>query len=112
MASTNAWPSVSIKRDGSTVVSRKIIKCEWTDTLGAIVERVDPSLSRAEVKKVLVSSNAQFLDPVHEIPLDGPVELLKDYGMNVLFHLCSDSSGEIGPRRSGRNAFEVLMSSS
>ena len=45
MASMNAWPSVCIKRGGSTVVSHKIVKCEWTDTLGAIVERVDPSLS-------------------------------------------------------------------
>ena len=45
MASMNAWPSVSIKRGGSTVVSHKIVKCEWTDTLRAIVERVDPSLS-------------------------------------------------------------------
>ena len=27
------------------VVSYKIVKCEWTDTLGAIVERVNPSLS-------------------------------------------------------------------
>ena len=67
----------------SNEVDRKIVKCEWTDTFGAIVERVDPSLSHAVVEKVLVSSNAQFLDPVHEIPLDGPVELLKDYGMNV-----------------------------
>ncbi|MCG8623583.1 MAG: hypothetical protein MJE68_16525 [Proteobacteria bacterium] len=43
------------------------------------MERVDPSLSCTEVEKVLVSSNAQFLDPVHEIPLDDhdPVELLK-----------------------------------
>ena len=45
MASMNAWPSVSIKRGGSPVISHKIVKCEWTDTLGAIIERVDPSLS-------------------------------------------------------------------
>ena len=45
MASMNAWSSVSIKRGGSPVVSYKIVKCKWTDTLGAIVERMDPSLS-------------------------------------------------------------------
>ena len=45
MASMNAWPSVSIKRGGSPVVSHNIVKCEWTDTLRAIIERVDPSLS-------------------------------------------------------------------
>ena len=48
MASMNAWLSVSIKRGGSPVVSHKIVKCEWTDTLGAIVERVNPSLSHKE----------------------------------------------------------------
>ena len=45
MASMNAWPSVSIKRGGLPIVSHKIVKYEWTDTLEAIVERVDPSLS-------------------------------------------------------------------
>ena len=64
----NAWPSVSIKR-GSTITSRKVVKCEWSDTLGEIVERVDRSycLSHEVVEKVIVSSNA-----VHEFPLDGP----------------------------------------
>ena len=51
-------PMVSIKRVGSTVVSRKIVKYEWRDTLGAIVKRVDPSLSHAVVENELVSSNA------------------------------------------------------
>ena len=111
MASMNAWPSVSVKRAGKTIISRKIVKCEWSETLGEIIERVDRILSQEVVEKVMVSSNAQFLDPVHEIPLDGPVELLKDYGMNVLFYL----SGDADPRRSessGQNAFEILMASS
>ena len=83
MASMNTWPSVSIKRAGSTIISRKVVKCEWSDTLG---ERVDRNLSHKVVEKVIVFSNAQFLDPVHELSSVGrPGRTLKDYGMNVLF---------------------------
>ena len=111
MASMNAWPSVLVKRAGKTIISRKIVKCEWSETLGEIIERVDRTLSQEVVEKVMVSSNAQFLDPVYEIPLDGLIELLKDYGMNVLFYL----SGDADLRRSessGRNVYEILMASS
>ena len=75
MAMMNAWPSVSIKRAGTTIISRKIVKSKWSDVLGAIVEWVERNLSHKVVEKVIVSSNTQFMD---EIPLDGPVELLKD----------------------------------
>ena len=57
MASMNAWPSVSIKRAGNTIISQKVVKCEWSDTLGEIVERVDRNLSHEVVEKVIVSSN-------------------------------------------------------
>lgn len=94
MVSMNTWPSVSIKRAGSTIISWKVVKCKWSNTLGEIVECVDRNLSHGVVEKVVVSSNAQFLDPVHEFLLDRPVELLKDYGMNVLFYLSGDENPE------------------
>ena len=54
MASMNAWPSVSSKRGGSPVVSHKIVKCEWTDTLGAIVEFGSPMCNLfAQCPKIL-----------------------------------------------------------
>ena len=74
MALMNTWPS-------ALIISQKIVKCEWTDILGVIVERVDRNLSHKVVEKV--PSNAQFMDLVHKLSLDGPVELLKDYSMNV-----------------------------
>ena len=64
MASMNAWPSVSIKRGGLPVISHKI-KCEWTDTLGAIVEKVDPSLShkKSATLTAFFFSNRPTTDP-------------------------------------------------
>ena len=115
MALMNAWLSVSVKRDERTIISHKNVKCKWFESLEGIVERVDRNLSHKVVEKIMVSSNAQFLDPVHEILLDGPVELLKNYGMNVLFYMYMYLSGDTDPRRSGssgRNVFEILMASS
>lgn len=37
------------------------------------------------VDKVQVSCNPQFTNPLHEIPLDGPIKPCKQYGMNYLF---------------------------
>lgn len=115
MALMNAWLSVSMKRDERTIISRNNVKCEWFETPKEIVEHIDRNLSHEVVEKIMVSSNTQFLDPVHEIPLDSPVELLKNYGMNVLFYIYMYLSEDADPRRSGSsgwNAFEILMASS
>ena len=76
MVSVNAWPSVSIKRGGSTVISHKIVKCEWTDTLGAFIEKVDPSLSHK--KSATLITFFLFLNrPTDPEPLSGmPVKQL------------------------------------
>ena len=49
----NAWPNVLIKTAGSTIIIRKIVKCEWSDTLGKIVERVDWNISHKVAEKVI-----------------------------------------------------------
>ena len=63
MASMNAWPSVSIKRDGSPVVSHRIVKCEWTGSLGAIKERVDLSLSHKKSATLIAFFSNRPTDP-------------------------------------------------
>lgn len=51
----------------------------------------------------------QFCDPVHKVPIDGPVELCKTYGMNVLYHLECMRHQCIS---TNPNAFEILMAAS
>ena len=57
MASMNASLSVSTKRGGSPVVSHKIVKCEWTDTLRAIVSEGGSEFESQEIS----NSNCFFL---------------------------------------------------
>ena len=45
--------SVLIKRAESTIIYRKIIKCEWFNTQGEIVECVDRNISHKVVEKVI-----------------------------------------------------------
>ena len=49
----NMWPSVSIKRTGSTIIFQKIVKCERSDTLGEVVEYVDRNISHKVAEKVI-----------------------------------------------------------
>ena len=61
MVTINAWPSVSIKWAETIITSQKIVKCEWSDTLGTIVEWVDRNLSHEVVEKVIVMHNSWIL---------------------------------------------------
>ena len=55
MASIFAWPSVSVVRGGRSLVARKIVKCEWTDTFGGLLEKTNRTLVDANVDKVQVN---------------------------------------------------------
>ena len=87
MASTYCWPSVSIKRGASLVVARKVVKAEYGWTFGYLLVVIDNSFSNEQVARVITSKNDQFIDPVHEVPLDSPVELCQQYGLKVCYYL-------------------------
>ena len=83
--STFCWPSVTVRRGTSVIVSRKIVKAECTDTFGDILLKVDRKYADQSVKKVIASKNEHFIDPVHEIPLEAPAILCDQYGNNLCY---------------------------
>ena len=87
MASMYCWPSVSIKRGARVTVGRKVIKAEFAWTFGYLLIFIDGSFSSEQVRLVIISKNDQFIDPVHEVPLDSPVQLCQQYGLNVCYFL-------------------------
>ena len=109
MASTYCWPSVSIKRGTSLLVARKVVKAEHGWTFGHLLMVIDNSFSEEQVTRVVTSKNDRFVDPVHEVPLDSPVELCQQYGVNVCYYLMPERNES---RAQQRNAFEIMMQSS
>ena len=79
------WPSVTVRYGTSVIVSRKIVKAEYTDTFGEILLKVDRSFVNQSVEKVVASKNECFVDPVHEIPLIAPALLCEQYGNNLCY---------------------------
>ena len=87
MAASFAWLSFSVRRRSTVIVSRKILKCEWSSTYGEILEKLDPQFVDVPVEKVVLCSNEQFKDPVHVAPLNAPIELCQSYGFNLCYYL-------------------------
>jgi len=52
------------------VIARKVIKEEFEWTFGYLLMIIDSSFSSEMVVRVITSKNDQFIDPVHEVPLD------------------------------------------
>ena len=76
MASMYCWPSVSkIKHSARLIVGRKVIKAQFEWTFGYLLISIDGSFLSEQVTHVITSKNDQFIDPVHEVPLDSPVQL-------------------------------------
>jgi len=46
------------------------IKAEFEWTFGYLLMIIDSSFSSETVARVITSKNDQFIDPVHEVPLD------------------------------------------
>ena len=40
-----------------------------------VLDKLDPQFSNVMVKKMVLSSNKQFKEPVHKPPLNGPVAI-------------------------------------
>ena len=62
------------------IIARKLVKVEFEWTFGYLLI---VSFLNEQVAHVITSKNDQFIDLVHEVPLDSPVELCQ-YGLNVL----------------------------
>ena len=53
------------------VIPRKVLQCSFeADTFGDIVNNL-----QSKVAKVSISSNAMFIDPNHDVPLNAPLSL-------------------------------------
>ena len=87
MVSMYCWPSVLIKHGGILVVARKVVKAEYGWMFGYLLVVIDNSFSNEQVAHVITSKNYQFIDPVHEVLLDSPVELCQQYGLKVCYYL-------------------------
>ena len=59
------------------VRSRTVIKCEWNQSFGSLLEQLDGL--EETIEKVEISKNESFMDPVHIVPLDAPVSLCKQF---------------------------------
>ncbi len=70
--SSFAWVSVVVKRGPVTVFPRKIVKTGWESNFGELLTAADPTLANS-IKKVCISSNDSFLDPVHEVDVTAPL---------------------------------------
>ena len=110
MALMYCWPSVSIKRGARLIVGRKVIKAEFEWTFGYLLISIDGSFSSKQVTCVISSKNTKFIDSVHEVPLDSPVQLCQQYGLNVCYFLMPEHETKSTAQR--RNAIEIMMQSS
>ena len=92
------------------MIQRKVVKIEWEKTFGELLEKIGKEYSEESVTKVAVCGNEQFIDPVHDVPLDGPVGLCRSFGMNVCYYL-SEPLEQQRSSTSVPNMFQILMAS-
>ena len=103
------WPSVSAKRGASLIVVRRVVKAECGWTFGHLLTVTDMLLSDAVVTRVVTSRNERFTDPVHEVPIDSPIQLCEQYGYNVCFYLAPEITRQPVGNKQRKNAFDILM---
>ena len=110
--SSYAWPSVVVYKGARQVQRRTIVKCDWSDNFGAILERLGDDYSNEIVTQVVISSNERLVDPAHTVPLDAPVKLLETYGCHYVGFYLADSStapAEEAQEQQPQNALTILM---
>ena len=52
------------------MIRRKVVKIKWEKTFGELLEKVGKEYSEESVTKVAVCENEQFMDTVHNVPLE------------------------------------------
>ena len=89
----------------------KVVKSDWSDNFGAILERLGGNFTNETVIQVVISSNERLVDPAHAVPLDTPVKLLKTYGCHYVGFYLADSSTapEEAQEQQPQNALTILM---
>ena len=109
MASSFAWVSVLVKRGMKVVKERTILKCNWSDTFGELLPKLNEEFAVATVAKIVISNSEKFVDPCHVVPLDSPIQLCDEFQCKyVCFHLdCEPASSS-----QSRDVFNVLMANS
>ena len=70
-----AWLSVTVKM-GATIV----VKIGWDNLFGELLTAVDPDLHSEVVRKVSISKNKKFIDPVHEVDVPAPLTVCSIFG--------------------------------
>lgn len=85
---TFAWLSVTVKRGAATVIPRKIIKTNWDRVFGELLAEVDSGLENSVVRRVSISKNENFIDPVHEVEVSAPLSICSIFDCRfVCFYL-------------------------
>ena len=92
MATSFAWLSVLVKRGTSVVMSRTVLKCDWDQSFGSLLEQLD-GLAEETIEKIEISKNESFVNPVHVVPVDAPVSLCKQFDCSfVCIHIAQRDS--------------------
>ena len=83
-ASSYAWPSVIVNKGSTVVKKRTILKCDWSNNFGILLEKCGTEFATEAVAQVIISSNERLIDPTHTVPLDAPIKLLETYGCHYV----------------------------
>ena len=83
-ATSYVWPSVVIYRGATLVKTRTIVKCDWSDNFGALLEMLGDKFTNETAVKIVISSNEKLIDPTHVVPLDALERLLETYGCHYV----------------------------
>ena len=89
------------------VIARKVVKVEFKWTFGYLLIVIDSSFLNKQVAHVITSKNDQFIDPIHKVPLDSPVDV-SSTGLMCYYLIPQQNES----RTQQRNAFKILMQSS
>lgn len=106
MTTSFAWPSVL----GNAIIKfRTVVKCTWEQTFEGLLQHL--GIVDETVKKVEISRNESFTDPIHIVPLGAPVSLYKQF--DCLFVCIYTAAPDTTTSESSMpNAFQRLMESS
>ena len=79
---------MTVKRGASIVVPRKIVKIGWDNVFGELLTAVDLDLHSEVVRRVSISKNEKFIDPVHQVDVSAPLTVCSIFGCKfVCVHL-------------------------
>ena len=106
-SSSFAWPSVVVYR-GSTVIRRRtIVKCNWSNNFGIVLEKLGSEFAGEAVIQAVISSNERMTEPTHAVPLDAPFQLLETYGCHYVRYNLAGTVAQAETQEP--NALSILM---